>query len=214
MKAAFYDAYGTLFDVHSAVRARAEVIGPQAERLSLLWRDKQLEYSWVHALMEDYVDFHELTRRALRFAISDCAVDAVHEAPLMEAYQTLDAYPEIAAHLAQRKADGVVTGILSNGSPAMLRAAVGSAGIGSQLDHVLSVDRIGTFKTRAETYAMVMEATNLSSPADIVFHSSNRWDVAGAARFGFQTTWVNRTGRPDEYPDHRPSRIVASLEEA
>ena len=211
MKAAFYDAYGTLFDVHAAVRTHAEAIGPAAERLSLLWRDKQLEYSWVHALMEDYVDFHELTRRALRFAIADCGVDAVHEAPLMAAYRTLDAYPEVAEHLTQRKAHGIITGILSNGSPDMLSAAVGSAGLEPHLDHVLSVDAIGTFKTRAATYRMVLEATNLSSPSDIVFHSSNRWDVAGAARFGFETVWVNRMGRPDEYPGQMPTRMVRDL---
>lgn len=212
MKAAIFDAYGTLFDVHSAVRKRADAIGPEAERVSMLWRVKQLEYSWVHALMEDYRDFEELTRRALSFAIRECGIDPVHEAPLMDAYRTLDAYPEVRDHLSQRKAAGIVTGILSNGSPGMLAAAVNSAGIEGDLDHVLSVDAVGTFKTRVETYAMVTEATDLS-PSQIRFHSSNRWDVAGAARFGFETVWVNRTEQPDEYPDHPPGRVVRSLSE-
>lgn len=211
MKAAFFDAYGTLFDVHSAVRGRAAEIGPQAERLSQLWRDKQLEYSWVHALMEHYVDFQTLTERALRFAFLESGVDAVHLTGLMRAYRTLDAYPEVSDYLASLKTAGTVTGILSNGSPDMLEAAVASAGLGAHLDHVLSVDRIGTFKTRAETYAMVCEATNLS-PSQVSFYSSNRWDVAGAARFGFETIWVNRTGRPDEYPDQPPGRVVRTLD--
>lgn len=210
MKYAFFDAYGTLFDVHAAVRERAREIGPQAERLSALWRDKQLEYSWVHALMDDYVEFEELTRRALAFALDECGVATTHGEPLMAAYRTLAAYPEVAARLARLKDDGVVTGILSNGSPAMLAAAVGSAGLEAHLDHVLSVDAVATFKTRPETYRMVTDATGAQA-GEIVFHSSNRWDIAGAGAFGFQTVWVNRTGRPDEYPGHPPGRVVSDL---
>ena len=227
MKAHFFDAYGTLFDVHSAVRKHAALLGNRADRLSTLWRDKQLEYSWVHALMEDYVDFFELTRRALEYALRETASDpadpasdsgnpasdSVHLSRLMESYRTLDAYPEVRDHLGRLKTEGTVTGILSNGSPGMLADAVASAGLGKHLDHVLSVDAVRTFKTRGETYRLVLDAANLSSPGDVVFHSSNRWDVAGAVRFGFETVWVNRTGRPDEYPDHRPDRVVASLAE-
>ena len=211
MKAAFFDAYGTLFDVHAAVRQHAATIGPAGEALSATWRDKQLEYSWVHALMGDYRDFEELTRRALRTALATHGLDSSHAPALMDAYRTLDAYPEVASHLAQLKAAGTVTGILSNGSPGMLAAAVEAAGLRDHLDHVLSVDAIGTFKTDPGSYALVTDATGLA-PADIVFHSSNRWDIAGAARFGFQTVWINRTNRPDEYPDQPPMRVVTALE--
>ena len=207
-----FDAYGTLFDVHAAVRRHAAAVGPAAERLSLLWRDKQLEYSWVHALMEDYVPFWELTRRALDFALRELDVDPVHAAPLLDAYRTLDAYPEVAAHLTALKGAGTTTAILSNGSPDMLAAAVASAGLETYLDHVLSVDAVRAFKTDRRTYALVTDALDLS-PSGVTFHSSNRWDVAGAARFGFRTVWVNRAGRTDEYPGHPPDRTVRSLAE-
>ena len=210
MKAAFFDAYGTLFDVHAAVRRHASAIGPAGEALSATWRDKQLEYSWVHALMEDYVPFEELTRRALRTALATHGVGADREVALMDAYRTLDAYPEVAEHLAALKAAGTVTGILSNGSPAMLAAAVEAARIEAHLDHVLSVDAVGTFKTDPRTYAMITDATGLA-PGDVTFHSSNRWDIAGAMKFGFETVWVNRTGRPDEYPDQPPAQVVERL---
>jgi 2-haloacid dehalogenase len=131
---------------------------------------------------------------------------------LMAAYRTLDAYPEVPDALAGLRARGMRTGILSNGDPGMLADAVASAGVADLLDAVLSVDAAGVFKTDPRSYALVPAALGLPA-SEIAFVSSNRWDVAGAAAFGFPCVWVNRLGLPDEYPDHRPVRAVASLSE-
>lgn len=216
-QACFFDAYGTLFDVHAAVRRHAGQVGPQADAVSALWRAKQLEYSWVHGLSGRYVDFETLTARALDFALEaaggNADIDTGARDDLLAAYMTLDAYPEVADVLRGLRARGATTGILSNGSRAMLDAAVEHAGLGPLLDHVLSVDAVGTFKTRTETYAMVCGAVPCE-PADVRFFSSNRWDVAGATWFGFGCVWVNRTGQPDEYADAPPLRRARDLREA
>ena len=212
MSVYFFDAYGTLFDVHAAVRRHAETVGPQADALSALWRAKQLEYSWVHALSGRYTDFRTLTAQALDFAFHSVP-DANHDAydALLDAYMTLDAYPEVADVLARLKERGT-TGILSNGSPDMLHAAVDHAGLTDLLDHILSVEDVRTFKTRPETYTMMTKAAGCE-PSDIRFHSSNRWDIAGATWFGCRCTWVNRTGQPGEYEDGAPERVVRDLKE-
>ena len=211
MKACFFDAYGTLFDVHSAVTAHADAVGPEAGSLSATWRAKQLEYSWIHALMDDYVDFWRLTQRALDFAFAaHPEANRDMRDRLLEAYFTLKAYPEVRDVLDRLRGRGTIVGILSNGSPDMLEAAVKRNDL--RFDHTISVDPLRTFKTRAETYQTMVEATGLA-PDVIRFHSSNRWDVAGATRFGCRTVWVNRTGQPDEYEDHAPERVVSDLTE-
>ena len=193
-----FDAYGTLFDVHSAVARHAAAVGPDASRLSEMWRAKQLEYSWVLSLTGAYEPFWTLTERALAYALARCsAVDPGVEPMLMAAYRTLNAYPEVPGALAGLRARGMRTGILSNGDPGMLADAVASAGV---------------FKTDPRCYALVPAALGLPA-SKIAFVSSNRWDVAGAAAFGFPCVWVNRLKLPDEYPDHRPVRVVASLSE-
>ena len=210
----FFDAYGTLFDVHAAVRRHADALGPEADRVSALWRAKQLEYSWVHTLSERYVDFQTLTTMALDFALEamPTANRAVRD-DLLQAYMTLDAYDEVAPVLQQLRQRRATTGILSNGSRLMLDAAVEHAGLGDLLDHVLSVDDVRSFKTRAETYRMVCDAAGCE-PGDVTFLSSNRWDVAGATWFGFRCVWVNRSEQPDEYADGAPVRVVRDLREA
>ena len=210
-KAFVFDAYGTLFDVHAAIaRHRAEA-GADADRFSELWRLKQLEYSWTLTLSGQYADFWTLTQRALDYAFARVpSVDRALRPRLLESYQRLDAYPDARATLAALKARGVATAILSNGSPAMLDAAVSASGLGRLLDAVLSVDAVRMYKPRPEVYALVTARFALR-PQEIAFVSSNRWDVMGAAAFGFRPLWVNRADMPDEYTDRPPLRIVPDL---
>jgi len=209
-RAVVFDAYGTLFDGHAAVARHAAAVGPDAARLSEIWRAKQLEYSWVLSLAGRYEPFWTLTERALDHAFARCpAVDRSLREPLLDAYRTLDAFPNAAAALARLRERGFRTGILSNGSPAMLASAVQSAGLGPLLDAVLSVDAAGVFKTSPRAYALVTAA--LGCAEEVVFVSSNRWDVAGAAAFGFSAVWVNRAGLPEEYAELPPAAAVADL---
>jgi len=207
-----FDAYGTLFDVHAAVRRHAGALGPDADRLSALWRAKQLEYSWTRALCGRYRDFWTLTEDAL-----DHAYAKVPSAPretrgdLLEAYRTLDAYPEVIAVLTALKGAGAHTAILSNGSPGMLERAMKAARIGDLLDDVLSVDGLATYKPLPAVYELVTTRFRVF-PAAVSFQSSNRWDIAGAAAFGFRAVWINRTGEPDEYADMPPAATLPSLD--
>ncbi|MGE0501492.1 MAG: haloacid dehalogenase type II [Rhizobiaceae bacterium] len=206
-----FDAYGTLFDVHAAVRRHAATIGPGAQALSDLWRSKQLEYTWVRTLAGTYRDFWELTAEALDFAFARFPdLDRSWRDRLLEAYLTLDCYPEVPAVLRSLKDRGARLCILSNGSPRMLETAVRSAGLGPLLDDIFSVDAARRFKTDPATYALVTASWGVS-PSEVSFQSSNRWDIAGATRFGFRCTWINRTGQPDEYGDLPPERIVETL---
>jgi 2-haloacid dehalogenase len=210
-RAVVFDAYGTLFDVHSAVGRHAAQVGPDAARLSEIWRAKQLEYSWVLSLAGRYEPFWSLTEQALDYAFARFpGVDRSVRPRLLEAYRTLDAYPEVQASLRALRTRGLRTGILSNGDPAMLNAAVASAGLGPQLDAVLSVDAAGVFKTSPRTYDLALQAFSLNAD-EVVFVSSNRWDIAGAAAFGFHPVWVNRLGMPDEYPALKPGSMISTL---
>ncbi len=207
-----FDAYGTLFDVHAAVRKHAEAIGPDGARLSEIWRAKQLEYSWVRALMGRYQDFWELTEQALDHAFACVpSADPKYRKSLLDAYRELDCYPEVPSVLRALKERGALTAILSNGSPDMLESAVRSAKIDTLLDEVLSVDALQTYKTAEPVYEMATTTFRVF-PEAISFQSSNRWDVAGATAFGFRTVWVNRTGQQDEYQDLSPSAVLATLD--
>jgi len=211
-KAVIFDAYGTLFDVHSAVGRHAAQVGPDAARLSEIWRTKQLEYSWVLSLAERYEPFWTLTELALDYAFAQCSsVDRSVRPLLLDAYRTLCAYPEVPATLRALRAGGLRTGILSNGDPDMLNAAVASAGLSPELDVVLSVDEARIFKTSPRAYELALQALSLNAE-EIVFVSSNRWDIAGAAAFGFYPVWVNRLGAPDEYLQLSPRAIIPSLD--
>jgi 2-haloacid dehalogenase len=212
-RAFVFDAYGTLFDVHAAIARHRTAAGPQADRLSEIWRSKQLEYTWTLTLAGQYVDFWTLTERALDFALARVpSIDRTLKPRLLDAYRTLDAFPDARATLTALKAQGARTAILSNGTPEMLAAAVAAAGLEAQLDAVLSVDPIRIYKPRPEVYALATQAFAMA-PSDMVFVSSNRWDVMGAARFGFDTVWVNRGKMPDEYAETTPGRVVADLTE-
>ncbi len=207
-RAFVFDAYGTLFDVHAAIGRHRAAAGPDAERFSDLWRAKQLEYTWTLTLAGHYLDFWMLTERALDYAFARFpSVDKALKPKLLDAYLTLDAFPDARAVLRDLKARGETTAILSNGTPKMLAAAVAAAGIA--LDAVLSVDAVRIYKPRPEVYALVTRHFKLA-PADIVFVSSNRWDVMGATAFGFRTAWINRAKMPEEYGP-APAAVLADL---
>lgn len=212
IRAYIFDAYGTLFDVHAAIARYRNELGADADRVSELWRTKQLEYSWTLTAMERYADFEELTARALDFALARFQkTDMALRARLLAAYRELGAFPDARAALGELKSAGFVTGILSNGSSGILNAAIDAAALRDALDHVLSVDAVRIYKPRREVYELVTEALGLT-PESIAFVSSNRWDVAGASGFGFRTVWVNRAGLPEEYPDLPPVAVVRDLQ--
>jgi 2-haloacid dehalogenase len=206
-----FDAYGTLFDVHAAMaRFRAEV-GPDGDRMSEIWRLKQLEYSWTLTLSGHYADFWTLTERALDHALARVpSVDRALKPKLLDAYFQLDAFPDARAALRALKAAGHKTAILSNGSPNMLKGAVDGAGIGGDLDAVLSVDVLKMFKPRPQVYALVTDHFKCK-PSDVTFVSSNRWDVMASVSVGFRGVWVNRSKMPDEYLDFPPKHTLSDL---
>ena len=206
-----FDAYGTLFDVHSAVARHREAVGAHADRMSDIWRAKQLEYTWTRTMMGAYRDFRDLTAEALDFAAGRCGgIKPEVRANLLEAYERLDAFPDVKPVLAALKAAGAPTAILSNGTPSMLANAMESAGITTLIDACLSVDPLRAFKTTPAVYALVTETFGCA-PGDVSFQSSNRWDLAAAVRFGFRGVWINRTGQPDEYLDLPPARVLPGL---
>lgn len=210
-RAVVFDAYGTLFDVHSAVARHAAQTGPEAARLSDIWRAKQLEYSWVLSLAEQYEPFWSLTEQALDYALARCpTIDHSIRPLLLDAYRNLDAYPDAKATLQALRARGLSTGILSNGDPGMLSASVSAAGLTDDLDAVISVEAAKVFKTSPDAYHLALEALSLNAD-EIVFVSSNRWDVAGAVAFGFASVWVNRFNMPDEYQELAPSAVITAL---
>jgi len=208
-----FDAYGTLFDVHAAVRSHAEAVGPKHEAVSALWRAKQLEYSWVRTLMNRYVDFWCCTQDGLAFALD---AHGLYSTALMErllsAYRELQAFDDVVTCLAALKAKGLKTAILSNGSPQMLLAAVDAAGIGGLLDRAISVDRLRLYKTHPAAYAMVEEELGVQRN-QVSFQSSNAWDIAGASAFGFRCVHINRNQTPSEYGDVSVSSAVRDLDE-
>ena len=211
IRAFVFDAYGTLFDVHAAVGRHRVAIGADADRFSDIWRAKQLEYAWMLSAAGQYADFWTLTERALDFAFARFpAVDRALRPVLLDCYFRLDAYPDARPALAALRAKGLKTAILSNGNPRMLDSALGAAGMQSDFEAVLSVDAIHIYKPRPEVYALVTDAFGIA-PAEVTFVSSNRWDVMGAASFGFRCVWVNRAGMPDEYPEFAPTAVVRDL---
>jgi 2-haloacid dehalogenase len=211
IRAVVFDAYGTLFDVHSAVAAHAARLGQQAAPVSDLWRVKQLEYTWTRSLIGRYRDFRALTEEALDYALARFGIiDRALRADLLAAYMTLAAYPDVPVALSGLRALGLSTAILSNGSPDMLAAAVTAAGLGDRLDAVISVHEIGTFKPPAAAYEPVLRRLDVVA-REVVFVSSNRWDIAGAAAFGFRPVWCNRARMPDEYADLPPVAAITDL---
>jgi 2-haloacid dehalogenase len=210
-RAAVFDAYGTLLDVHAAVSRHAARLGPQAVAVSALWRARQLEYSWILSAAGDYAPFWVLTQRALDHALAAHGIaDPALRADLLAAYRALDAYPDAAPALAALRQAGLGTAILSNGSPEMLAESVAAGGLGPLLDDVLSVHPLGRYKPDPRVYALAT-ARFACTPAEIAFVSSNPWDAFGAARFGFRVVWANRAGAPVEYGLDALATIVPGL---
>ena len=201
IKAAVFDAYGTLLDVHGAMAAHSGRLGAGWRDVSATWRRKQLEYSWVRTLSGPaaHQDFWRLTRSALDWtAASHGIADAALLADVLNAYRVLPAFPEAAAVLRQIEAMGLPRAILSNGAPDMLADAVRSAGLVDLLDAVLSIEDVGVYKPDPRVYALAVARFGCA-PDQIAFVSSNPWDAFGASRFGFKVFWVNRAGDPPEY---------------
>ena len=214
-RAVLFDAYGTLFDVYSVGLLAEQLFPGQGQALGLLWRDKQIEYTRLVTTSNDgahYQPFWELTRAGLRYACKRLGLDLTveREQRLMNQYRHLSAFPENREVLQALKARGVVTGILSNGDPAMLAVAVKSAGLDDLLDHVISVDSIRKYKTHPEAYALGPQATGLPA-AQIVFVSCNSWDALAATWYGYQTLWVNRYGLPFEELGTQPVQTGSNL---
>jgi len=206
-----FDAYGTLFDVHVAIARFREQAGPYADRMSEIWRTKQLEYTWTLTLAGHYADFWTLTERALDYSLARVpSVPKALKPQLLDAYFKLDAFPDARPALRALKSKGHKTGVLSNGSPAMLNGAVYTAGIGGDLDAVLSVDVLKMFKPRPEVYGLVTDYYTCK-PGDVTFVSSNRWDVMASVSVGFRGLWVNRGKMPDEYLDFPPRQVLSDL---
>lgn len=193
-----FDAYGTLFDVHSAVDRYRTRIGAHADQLSALWRTKQLEYTWLRSLMQRHADFWQVTREALDYALETYGVaDQGLRSDLLNAYQALSCYPEVEAVLDRLRNHGIQCLVLSNGSPDMLRSAMAGAGLEHRFSAVLSVEQVGRYKPDPEVYRLAV-AHSGAEPARISFQSANAWDIAGAASFGFRTAWINRFGQKRE----------------
>jgi len=197
VRACVFDAYGTLFDVHSAVGRHSARL-PDASGVSTLWRTKQLEYTWLRTLMGRYVDFWQITQDALNFALDTYDVaDAALRQDLMRAYLELSCYLEVPKVLGELKEKGFRCAILSNGSPDMLNAAVRNSELQDFFDAVISVDALGLYKPDPRVYQMAVDQLDLA-PGEIAFQSSNAWDAAGAGAFGFKVAWVNRFGQKVE----------------
>ncbi len=227
-RAVLFDAYGTLFDVYSVAQLAEQLFPGHGQTLSVLWRDKQIEYSRLVTTSNHgahYLPFWQLTQAALQYAMkvvvsratvqgASGPLDANYlleaSSQLMNQYRHLSAFPENKEVLQALKDRGIPTGILSNGDPAMLDVAVKSAGLQTLLDHVISVDSIRKYKTHPDAYALGSQATGLQ-PKQILFVSSNGWDALAATWYGMQTLWVNRAGLPFEELGTQPTRTGTSL---
>lgn len=206
-----FDAYGTLFDVSSVARSAQDALGERWQALSDLWRSKQLQYTWLRSLARHHADFWRVTGDALDFALATLEIEqpGLRE-HLMKLYLRIDAYPEVPATLQKLKEAGLRTAILSNGSPAMLAAAVDNAKLGKLLDAVLSVESVGVFKPHPNVYNLACR--HFAVPAHkICFLSSNSWDAFSAKAFGFKVLWCNRFGQVAERIPESPDGEISDL---
>ncbi len=211
--ACVFDAYGTLFDFASAAGRCTDVLGDKTGAVTALWRDKQVQYSWLRSMQGLHADFWQVTGDALDFTLNTLEVaDPKIRDRLMGLYRTLACFPEVPGVLKQLKDAGFLTAILSNGSPAMLSDAVAAAGLGGLLDHVLSVEEVGVFKTDPRVYQLAVD--RLGVPASAVsFQSSNAWDAHAASAFGMRVVWCNRYGQRRERLPGAPDREIRTLAE-
>jgi 2-haloacid dehalogenase len=211
--ACVFDAYGTIFDFASAAARCAAVPDQQRAALTSIWREKQLQYTWLRTMQGRYVDFWQVTGDALDFAMDSLDLDdgALRER-LMNLYRTPDAFPEVPEVLRSLRQSGLVTAILSNGSPAMLESAIAGAGLAELIDDVLSADAVGVFKTHPKVYQYALDQLGVPALA-VSCLSSNAWDAHGAADFGMQTVWCNRYGQRRERLPGSPAHEIRTLAE-
>jgi 2-haloacid dehalogenase len=213
IRACVFDAYGTLFDFASAARACRDVLGDRVDTLTALWRDKQLQYTWLRAAQGRHADFWEVTRDALDFVLDTMGLDRPDLSErLMNCYLTLAPFPEVPDVLQTLKRAGMRTAILSNGSPRMLSAAVAGAQLDGLLDAVLSVEEVGVYKPHPKVYQLAVDRLGVPA-ASISFQSSNAWDAHAASAFGMKVVWCNRYGQKRERLPGAPDREVKSLAE-
>ena len=212
-RAVVFDAYGTLFDFASAAgRLRGE-LGEACDPLTALWRDKQLQYTWLRAAQGRHADFHQVTGEALDFCLAALALDRPGlRDRLMALYDALAPYPEVAETLRRLAASGLRLAILSNGTPAMLAAAVKAAGFGAAFEAVISVEEVGVYKPAPAVYRHAADRLGVAA-GEIAFVSGNAWDIHAASAFGFRTLWCNRSGGPDDRLPGAPDRTMRSLRE-
>jgi 2-haloacid dehalogenase len=214
VRACVFDAYGTLFDFASAAAGCRDVLGDKATALTALWRDKQLQYTWLRGLQGRHADFWHVTSDALDFSMESLGIeDARLRERLLDSYRTLKCFPEVPQVLKDLKRAGFVTAILSNGTPAMLADAVRGANLDGLFDHILSVEQAGVFKPHPDVYRLAVRALDMLA-SQIAFQSSNAWDAHAASAFGMRVVWCNRYGQRRERlpgsPDHE-IRTLADL---
>ena len=213
IRACIFDAYGTLFDYRSAASRCRDVLGENFDQVNALWREKQLQYSWLRAIQGRHVDFWQVTGEALDFALDTAAIaDSTVRDRLMAMYLKLDAFPEVPDMLKRLNVAGLKTAILSNGSPEMLDAAVRNAGIGSLLDAVLSVEAVGVYKPHPKVYRYAIDQLGIKA-GEIAFQSSNAWDAHAASLCGMRVIWCNRYRQRTERLPGLPDFEIASLAE-
>jgi 2-haloacid dehalogenase len=213
IRACVFDAYGTLFDFASATEKCRDVLGGDIDKLTALWREKQLQYSWLRALQDRHEDFWQVTSDALDFALETLCIDKPGlRDRLMTLYMTLDVFPEVPDVLKQLRARNVVTAILSNGSPRMLDAAIKANKLERLLDAVLSVEAVGIYKPHPKVYQLAVDRLGIEAAA-IAFQSSNSWDAHAASAFGMKVVWCNRYGQRRERLPGAPDREINSLAE-
>lgn len=212
IRACVFDAYGTLFDFATAAAAYRDVLGDKMAPLSGLWRDKQLQYTWLRTLQGRHADFWQVTGDALDYALEALEIaDPSLRVKLMEMYLKLGIFPEVLGVLHRLKSAGMKTAILSNGTPQMLKAAIDHAGIADLFDAVLSVEEVGVFKTDPKVYQLAIDRLGTEATA-ISFQSSNAWDAHAASAFGMRVIWCNRYGQRRERLPGSPDREVRTLE--
>ncbi|HEY5831968.1 MAG: haloacid dehalogenase type II [Hyphomicrobiaceae bacterium] len=213
VSACVFDAYGTIFDFASAAARCSDVLGDKAAAVTTLWRDKQLQYTWLRSLQGRHSDFWQVTGDALDFTLETLGLaEAGVRDRLMGLYRALDCFPEVPDVLRRLKDAGFVTAILSNGSPSMLADVVAAAKLDGLLDHVWSVEEVGVFKTHPRVYQLAVDRLGVA-PGAISFQSSNAWDAHAASAFGMRVVWCNRYGQRRERLPGAPDREVRSLAE-
>ena len=211
IEACVFDAYGTLFDFNSAASGARNELGDDWQRLSDLWRLKQLQYTWLRGLAQHHADFWQVTGEALDFALATLKIErpGLRER-LMNLYLQLSTYPEVPAMLSELKQRGIRLAILSNGSPSMLAAVVKNSALGEFFDAVLSVEEVGVFKPHPSVYGLAAQRLQLD-PQRICFLSSNGWDAYSAKAFGFRVIWCNRFGQAPERIPATPDLEITDL---